>query len=68
LRPYLRAAAVGPGGATLSVRAEPGQAVRIEASSDLRGWQEVATVIGEEGSVLYGDNPGGQVRFYRLRD
>ena len=65
LRPYLRVVPNAPSGATLSIRAEPGHIVRIEVSSNLRDWEQVATVIGQESPVLYQDNAGGHARFYR---
>jgi hypothetical protein len=65
LRPYLRVVPNGPSGAALSVVAEPGHIVRIEASPDLRDWQQLITVIGQESPVLYQDNAGGHARFYR---
>jgi hypothetical protein len=68
LRPYVRISEAGPSGATLNIRAEPGESVRIEASSDLRDWQPLGAVVGEENPVLYRDNAAGRSRFYRLQD
>ncbi len=65
--PHLTIDSFGSAGAQLSVRAEPGQLVRIQASSNLMNWATLITeTVGPTDIFRYLDNSGGQAqRFYR---
>ena len=66
--PFLRAAMLANGACQLTVSAEPNRAWRLEASSDLRTWEPLATETHAEVTFQYTDTAasGAGRRFYRI--
>lgn len=66
--PLVRLEGASVGGVRLRVHGEPGQSLRLEASTDLGRWERVTDVITGPGGVAFTDVPGATLqRFYRVR-
>jgi hypothetical protein len=66
LRPYLTAGSISAAGTEVIVHAEPGQAIKLQRSTDLQNWGDLPDQIMSGDSLRFVDPGAGALRFYRV--